>query len=162
MSARLREILTVFLAVATSALADVRILLPDSEAFAEGDGSDFFVETTMPGTAATPDAILRALLAPGMRPANPTLSTPFFPDLLRSSSHFEGAGPLAGYFRGARWKGTTIVLSFDEEAMRYLNNTVSIQEFVKGAIEGTLRLNFPHLKKVEYEIDGRIVRDWDA
>lgn len=46
--------------------------------------------------------------------------------------------------------------------MRDLNKTLAIQQFVKGAIEGTLNRNFPKARRILYEIDGAIVREWDA
>ncbi|MDR3159313.1 MAG: hypothetical protein LBU11_10005 [Zoogloeaceae bacterium] len=46
--------------------------------------------------------------------------------------------------------------------MRYLNNTIAFQIVVKRAMEATIKRNFPKIKRIDYEIDGKIVEDWDA
>jgi hypothetical protein len=42
------------------------------------------------------------------------------------------------------------------------NNTAAIREYVKGALEGTIKLHTTKSTTVYYEIDGEIVEDWDA
>jgi hypothetical protein len=145
----------------TSALADLPVILPDPEIYAKGS-KGFLVETTLPGTFRSPEGMIGALLTLGDQAKNPKLSNPFLPETIRSSSHFEGARPLAAYYRGARIEGEAFIISFSGDAMRYLNNTAGIQEFVKGAIVATVMKNFPAVKEVQYEIDGEIVSDWDA
>lgn len=149
-----------FLAAA-SALADVPVILPDPERFAKGS-KDFLVETSIPGTFKSPEGVVGALLTLGDQAKNRKLSNPFLPETIRASSHFEGARPLAAYYRGARIEGETFIVSFSGEAMRYLNNAAGIQEFVKGAIVATVMKNFPAVKDLQYEIDGEIVSEWDA
>jgi hypothetical protein len=66
------------------------------------------------------------------------------------------------YFRGLRRDGSKVVLRFTDEANRYLNNTATIQECVKGALEATITLHTTKSTTVDYEIDGEVVEDWDA
>lgn len=158
----LRHLLPILpLFAAASALADISVVLPDPEIYSK-DSNDFLVETTIPGNFKTPEGVVGALLTLGDQAKNRKLGNPFLPEAIRNSSHFEGAKPLAAYYRGARIEGDACVISFSEDAMRYLNNTAGIQEFVKGAIVSTVMKNFPAVKKVSYEIDGKIVDDWDA
>ena len=146
---------------ASAAWADLPVVLPDPEIYAKDSGG-FLVETTVPGTFKTPEGVLGALLTLGDQAKNPKLSNPFLPATIRSSSHFEGAKPLAANYRGARIEGEAFIITYSGDAMSYLNNAAGIQEFVKGAIVATVMKNFPAVKKVEYEIDGEIVNDWDA
>lgn len=150
------------LLIAATAFADIPVVFPDNEKFADAVGDEFMVESTIPGDFKSPEGIVAAMLMLGDQVKDPKLTAPFSPATIRPSSHFEGARPLAGYFRGARIQGKRFVISFDEEAMRYLNNTASIQELVKGSIERTLKKNFPEIEGVDYEVDGEIVEDWDA
>ena len=150
------------IALATSAFADTVVVFPDSKKFAELGGCDFLVASTIPGDFKSPEGIVAGMLFLGDQVRDKSLSAPFSPATLKSSSHFEGAQPLGAYFRGARIDGTTFVISFSGEAMRYLNNTAGIQQFVKGALEATIMKNFPKIETVSYEIDGAIVSDWDA
>ena len=142
-------------------LADTKVVLLDSEAFARDD-KKFLITTTIPGDFTTPEGILAALLILGDQAADPKLTAPFSPKSIFSTSGGKNALPLVSYYRGARLQKDTIIVAFSGEAMRYLNNTVSIQQVIKGSIESTLRLHFPSVKTVEYEIDGKIVSDWDA
>jgi hypothetical protein len=150
------------IALTSSGLADIAVVFPDSKKFAELGGRDFLVPSSIPGDFKTPEGIVAAMLFLGDQVRDKNLTAPFSAATLKSSSHFEGAKPLGAYFRGARIDGTTFVISFSGEAMRYLNNTAGIQQFVKGALEATIKKNFPKIETVAYEIDGEIVSDWDA
>lgn len=154
--------LPLLLAAWSAAFADIPVVFPDNDKFADAVGDEFMVESTIPGDFKTPEGVAAAMLMLGDQVADKKLTAPFNPATIRSSSHFEGARPLASYFRGARIQGKRFIISFDGEAMRYLNNAASIQQFVKGAIEGTLKKNFPEIEGVDYEVDGEIVEDWDA
>ena len=55
-----------------------------------------------------------------------------------------------------------MVLRFTGDANRYLNSTAAVQELVKGALEATIRLHTNKSMTVDYEIDGKIVDEWDA
>jgi hypothetical protein len=46
--------------------------------------------------------------------------------------------------------------------MLYLNSAISLQDFIKGALEETIKLHAPDCKTVQYEIDGKLVEEWDA
>ena len=148
--------------LASSAYAGTAVVFPDYEKFKDSGGHDFLVESSVPGAFKTPEGVVAAMLVLGEQVKNKELTAPFNPDVLKGSSAFEGALPLASYFRGARIKGRTFIVSFSEGAMRYLSSTAAIQQVVKGAIEGTLRKNFPKIEAVKYEIDGKIVDAWDA
>ena len=87
---------------------------------------------------------------------------PFFPETIRSTSGGKDAQPLYVYFRGLRQDGRRIILRFTGDANRYLNSTAAIQELVKGALEATIRLHTNESTTVDYEIDGKIVEEWDA
>ena len=141
--------------------ADTKVVMCDVAKFVDGD-VDFLVETTIPGDFKSLESITMALMIHGGEVENKQISTDFSPQAIKSSSHFKGAKPLVSYFRGARIEERMIILSFTEEAMRYLNNTASIQEIIKGSLEETLKLHFPKTKGLQYEIDGKIEEDWDA
>jgi hypothetical protein len=66
------------------------------------------------------------------------------------------------YYRGLRRHGSKVILRFTGDAYRYLNNTAAIQELVKGALEATIRLHTTKTTTVDYEIDGEIIKEWDA
>jgi hypothetical protein len=159
----MKTLLSLFLSslLWSSALADTKVMLPDGERFANNE-KEFLVKTTIPGTFTTPEGITAALLTLADQAADKKVSTPFTPKMIASTSGGEGARDLSAYFRGAKLSGKTLTLSFSGEAMRYLNSTISIQEFVKGSLEGTLRLHFPKVKEIQYEVDGKIVKEWDA
>jgi hypothetical protein len=74
----------------------------------------------------------------------------------------ETTRPLYQSFRGLRKKGGTVTLRFSGEAMYYLNSAISMQDLIKGALERTIKLHATDCKKVEYEIDGEVVEEWDA
>ncbi|MCW1915919.1 hypothetical protein OJ996_20190 [Luteolibacter sp. GHJ8] len=156
-----RQILVAAMLLGSVASADLTVILPDPEIYAD-TSEGFLIETTLPGTFKTPEGVIAALLTLGDQAKNKKLENPFTPEALRGSSHFEGAKPLAAYYRGARIKDKEFIVSFSGEAMRYLNNTAGIQEFVKGSLVATVVKNFPAVKTVQYEIDGEIVTDWDA
>lgn len=158
MNARIALLLSCFI---VSARAQTPVILPDSALFAD-NVEDYFVETTIPGKFKSPEGVIGALLTLGDQAANRKLDAPFKPETIRNSSHFEGALPLAAYYRGAKLEGKEFTICFSGEAMRYLNNAAAIQGFVKGAIHGTILKNFPGVEKVHYEVDGEIVEDWDA
>ncbi len=149
------------LLVSGIAKADTVVLLPDDQKFSDNE-QDIFVKTTIPGNFKTLEGIAGSLLALSGDAANTKLSNPFDPATIKSSGHYEGAKDLIFYFHGARREENGIVLSFSEEAMRYLNNTSAIQQYVKGTIKRTLLFHFPDEKNIHYEIDGKIVEDWDA
>ena len=150
------------IALTSSALCDTPVVFPDNKKFAELGGRDFLVESSIPGDFKTPEGVVAAILFLGDQVQGKELSAPFSPAMLKGSSHFEGAKPLGSYFRGARIDGTTFIVAFDDDAMRYLNNTAAIQQMVKGALEATILKNFPKMETVAYEIDGEIVSGWDA
>ena len=83
------------------------------------------------------------------------------PVMPSSRLHRPGTGPLLQYFRGVRVEASTAILMFDEQALEYLNNAACAQMSVKAPIARTL-LGLPGIDGVEYEIEGRIFRDWDA
>lgn len=153
--------LSILLASQAAMLADTKVVLPDYERFAQGD-KEFHVTSTIPGDFTTAEGIVAALLILGDQVANRKLTASFSPQAISSTSSGKDALPLAACYRGARIEKDSIIVAFSGEAMRYLNSTVSIQALVKGSIERTLRLHFPSVKTIEYEIDGKIVSDWDA
>jgi len=141
--------------------ADTKVVLPDPDLFADAQDK-FFATTTIPGDFTTLETLVPALLNQADAAKNKKLTRPFVPKMLESTSQFQGAKPLSAYYKGVQQKGKQVILSFDSEAMRYLNSTSAIQSFVKGAIEETIQLNFPDVKEVLYEVDGKIVKEWDA
>ena len=141
--------------------ADTKVRLPSPELFAR-DAKEFLVTTTIPGTFTTLEGIVAALLILGDQAADKNLNAPYSPTAITSTSGGKNPLPLASYFRGARLTEDTIILAFSAEAMLYLDSTVAIQQVVKGSIEGTVRLHFPAIKDIQYEIDGKIVSEWDA
>lgn len=155
-------ILTIGFALTSSAVADTPVVLPDNQKFAELGGRDFLVGSSIPGDFKTPEGVVAAVLFLGDQVRDKKLSAPFSPAVLKNSSHFEGARPLGSYFRGARIADKTFVIAFSGEAMRYLNNTAAIQQVVKGALEATIKKNFPKIETIAYEIDGKIITGWDA
>jgi hypothetical protein len=153
--------MAVLAAVSASALADMPVVFPDRERLTDR-GDFFFVESTIPGDFKTPEGVVMAMLALGDQVRNKDLDAPFYPLNISFSSAYEGALPLYAYLRGARIEGTTFIIAFDEEAMRYLNNTIAMQGRIKGTIEATILRNFPEIRCVAYEVDGKIVEEWDA
>lgn len=160
MYARIAAILLVTCPLAT-ALADTKVVLPDSQRFAD-TGRDFLLETTIPGDFNTLEGVVWGLLTLSSQCPDKRFSSPFFPDAIRSTSPGKDAQPLYMYFRGLRRDGSKVVLRFTSEANRYLNSTAAIQECVKGALEETIILHTTKSTTVDYEIDGEIVEDWDA
>ena len=154
-------LVTILCFLQTASLAETPVVFPDEEIFSK-TGRDFLIESTIPGNFSSPEGLVAAMFLLGDQVKNKKLEAPFGPSMLRSTSHYEGAKPLGTYFRGARVEGTSFIISFSGGAMRYLNNTAAIQEYVKGAIEYTIKKNFPKVEKIEYEIDGKIVEGWDA
>ena len=144
-----------------TALADTKVVLPDSQRFAD-TGRDFLLEATIPGDFKTLEGIVWGLLTLSSQCPNKRFSAPFFPDTISSSSQGEGAQPLYMYFRGLRRDGRKVILRFTSDAYRYLNNTAAIQDLVKGPLEETIKLHSNKSTTVYYEIDGQIVEEWDA
>jgi hypothetical protein len=160
---RSRLATAVFLAMLpfATALGDTKVVLPDSQRFADS-GRDFLLETTIPGDFTTLEGVVWALLTLSPQCPNKRFSSPFFPSAISGTSPGEGAQPLYTYYRGVRRVGKRVVLCFSDDAHRYLNNTAAIQECVKGSLEGTIMLHAKDCQTVQYEIDGKIVDDWDA
>ena len=139
------------LATTTPLFADTKIMLPDFKRFADGE-KKFIVETTMPGDFKSLDAIVLAFLTLSPQAANKSVTAPFF----------DKKEPLYYSFRGLRKKGKTVTLRFTGDAMVYLDSAISLQDAIKGALEGTIKLHAPDCKTVEYEVDGQVVTEWDA
>jgi len=136
-------------------------MLPDPKRFADGE-KNFFVQTTMPGDFKSLDAtIVLALMTLSPQAPNKSVTAPFFPKTI-GSVNAEKKEPLYVSFRGLRKKGKTVTLRFTEDAMLYLNSAISVQDFIKGALEETIKLHAPDCKEVQYEIDGKVVDEWDA
>lgn len=150
----------IHLLVVTRTLADTPVVLPDDEKFTKD--AQFLVETKIPGDFKTAEGILAALFLLGDQVENKKLTFPFNPKAIESTSPGKGALPLGTYFRGARMEDKKIIVCFSEGGMRYLNNAAGIQQYVKGALEATLKRNFPDVTEIQYEIDGKIVDGWDA
>jgi hypothetical protein len=161
MHARIASVILLVTCPFAIALADTKVVLPESQRFAE-TGRDFLLETTIPGDFNTLEGVVWGLLTLSSQCPDKHFLSPFFPDFIRSSSPGEGAQPLYMYFRGLRRDGSKVVLRFTGDANRYLNNTAAIQECVKGALEETIRLHATKSTTIDYEIDGEIVEDWDA
>lgn len=157
---RLPLIITVVLAP-LSAHCDTEVFLPSEQRFVDNE-KDIFVKTTIPSDFTSPEEILAGLLSEAGSAADQSLSNPFDPETIRNSSHYKGAKVLRKYFRGVRKEGDVLVLRFSNQAMRYLNNTISIQEYVKGSMERTLRHHFPEISDIHYEVGGKIITEWDA
>jgi len=156
-----RHLICFFIVVtAVPVCADTRIMLPDPKRFADGE-KKFFVETTMPGDFKSLDAIVLALMTLSPQAPNKSVTAPFFPHTI-GSVNAEKKEPLYLSFRGLRKKGKTVTLRFTEDAMLYLNSAISLQDFIKGALEETIKLHAPDCKEVQYEIDGKVVEEWDA
>lgn len=155
-------LLITVIAFITNAVAEMPVVFPDYKKFADLGGRDFLIASTIPGEFKTPEGVVAAMLMLGDQVQDKNLTAPFGPKVLKGSSHVEGARPLGTYYRGARIEGTVFIICFSADAMRYLNNTAGIQQSVKGAIEATIMKNFPEVEKIEYEIEGEIVADWDA
>lgn len=156
-----RHLIWIFIVVTVVPVcADTKIMLPDPKRFADGE-KKFFVQTTMPGDFKSLDAIVLALLTLSPQAPNKSVTSPFFPETFASVSA-EKKEPLYHSFRGLRKKGKTVTLCFTEDAMLYLNSAISLQDFIKGALEETIKLHAPDCKAVQYEIDGKLVEEWDA
>lgn len=153
----------IWILVAATAMpvgADTKIMLPDPKKFADGE-KKFFVQTTMPGEFKSLDAVVLALMTLSPQAPNKSLTAPFFPDTISSMSG-EKKEPLYLSYRGLRKKGKTVTLRFTDDAMVYLNSAISLQDIIKGALEETIKLHAPDCKTIEYEVDGKVVEDWDA
>jgi hypothetical protein len=147
-------------ATAAPVCADTRIMLPSPERFNGGE-KNFFLETTMPGDFKSLDTIVLALLTLSPQAPNKSVTAPFFPESVGRVA-MEKKGPLYQYFRGLRKRGKTVTLCFSGDAMLYLDSAISMQDFIKGAMEQTIKLHAPDCKEVQYEVDGAVVEEWDA
>jgi hypothetical protein len=148
-------LLSLLLLTAVTARADTKVILPDSQRYADA-GKDFLVETRVPGDFQSLDGIVFALLT--LSPLNPKqLYTPFFPGKVSRATE-----PLSSTFRGVRKKGKKVTLRFTGDAMPYLDSAISMQEQIKGSLEGTIKLHARDCKEIEYEVDGSVVTEWDA
>lgn len=156
------RVLICFLCVAAAGTgwADTKIKLPSPERFNNGE-KNFFVETTMPGDFKSLDTIVLALLTLSPQAPNKNVTAPFFPESVGKVA-MEKKGPLYQYFRGLRKKGKTVTLRFSGDAMLYLDSAISMQDFIKGAMEETIKLHAPDSKEFQYEVDGQVVEEWDA
>ena len=123
------------------------------------DTTGRIVDTAIPGSFTSPEGVVAALFSLSDQASNKNLKVPFTKDQPPGA---RAKRDLIAFYRGARWDGTTIIVSFDGGAMDYLNNSASFQQSVKGSIERSLKLNFPKMTKVAYEVDGKIVEGWDA
>ncbi|MDR3159312.1 MAG: hypothetical protein LBU11_09995 [Zoogloeaceae bacterium] len=106
--------MAVLAAASASALADMPVVFPDRERLADR-GYPFLVESTIPGDFKTPEGVAMAMLALGGQVKNKALYAPFYPSAISFSSAHEGALPLYSYMRGARIKGTTFIIAFEQE-----------------------------------------------
>jgi hypothetical protein len=140
-----------FVALAAQARADTKIVLPDFKRVNDGE-KDCFVETTMPGDFKSLDAIFLAFLTLSPQAPNKNLTAPFF----------DKKQPLYLSYRGLRKKGKTVTLRFTGDSMEYLNAAITLGMAIQGALEKTIKLHAPDCKKVEYEVDGNVVEEWDA
>jgi len=154
-------LITILLLTPFFVIADTKVMLPDSGKFTRNE-PDIFVQTTIPGDFKTIEGIMTALFLLVDQAKDTSLSNPFTPNSISDPSQRKGAKHLGAYYRGVRRLKNTVIISFSEEAMLYLNNTVSIQHVVKGTMERTLKLHFPDITEIQYEIDGKIITDWDA
>jgi hypothetical protein len=139
-----------FVALAATVRADTKIILPDFKRVADGE-KDYLKETTMPGDFKSLDAIFLAFLTLSPQAADKNLTAPFF----------DKKQPLYLSYRGLRKKGKTVTLCFTGESMVYLNAAITLGEAIQGALERTIKLHAPDCKKVEYEVDGDVVKEWD-
>lgn len=73
----------------------------------------------------------------------------------------KGTQNLEKYYIGVSIRKGVAIVNFRPGAMAYLNNTVCVQFSVKGPIEKTL-IQFPSIKEVQFAIDGKVVKEWDA
>ena len=147
---------------AIPALAEMPVVFPDYKKFDDLGGRDFLMPSTIPGEFKTPEGVVAAMLFLGDQVKDENLTAPFSSKTIKSLTHVPGILPLGSYLRGARIEKGTFIIGFSTGAMQYLNNTAAIQQVVKGAIEATIMKNFPDIKKIDYEIDGEIISDWDA
>ena len=161
MNARIATAILLAACPFATTLADTKVVLPDSQRFAD-TGRDFLLETTIPGDFKTLEGVVWGLLTLSPQCPDKDFSAPFFPETIRSTSGGKDAQPLYMYFRGLRQDGKSIILRFTGGANRDLNSTAAIQELVKGALEATIRLHTNESTTVDYEIDGKIVEEWDA
>lgn len=156
-----RQLIWILIVItAVSVCADTKIMLPDPKKFADNE-KNIFVQTTMPGDFKSLDAVVLALMTLSPQAANKSLTAPFFPETVAGGAS-QAKEPLYRSFRGLHKKGKTVTLRFSEDAMNYLNSAMATQQFIKGALEETIKLHVPDCKKVEYEVDGKVVEEWDA
>lgn len=108
------------------------------------------VTRTMPASQKTMDTALRQLFA------GPTDAEKHAGAL--TSADLTALGPL---YLGVRQEGTAAVVNFHADALKILNTAAARQFMVKSPITATLT-QFPGIREVLYEIDGKIFDEWDA
>ncbi len=106
----------------------------------------------------TEDTVIRLLLKGVSKEEEKRgLSDSFLP-----APYFQtGTKPLIDYYKGITITDDTAIINFEKESLPYLNGPACNQFSVKSPIEKTL-LELPHVRKVEYAIDGEIIEGWDA
>jgi hypothetical protein len=87
---------------------------------------------------------------------------PFRKSSISFSSQFKGAKDLLNYYTGYSVKNNILRIGFSNEALRYLNNTISVQECIGGSIISTIKYNFPNITEIKYFINGKELTDGDA
>src|SRR6266481_4076659 len=90
MNARIATVILLVICPFATALADTKVVLPDSQRFAD-TGSDFLLETTIPGDFKTLEGVVWGLLSLSSQCPDKRFSSPFFPDAISSTSPGEGA-----------------------------------------------------------------------
>jgi hypothetical protein len=129
----------------------VRLFYPD-----ERNGTcEALLEVARPLASRDADVVLRALLA---GPTHEEVARGAYDPFARSTGG--PAPPLARAYLGVMVRGRKAVVRWRGEAMAYLNSAICAQGEVKGSIEATLRAL--GIDDVDYEVDGVIVREWDA
>lgn len=150
-----------FFSFAGTLFGEMPVVFPDLKKFNE-TGREHFVESSVPGDFKSPEGVVAAMLILGDQVKNKGLWNPFVPEAIKKQPDYKGALPLASYYRGARIDGKRFIVSFDGEAGRYLNNVGMLSSRIRGAIERTVRKNFPEVRAVEYELDGILIEGWDT
>ena len=141
--------------------SDTNLILPHSQRFPE-TGRDFLLDTTIPGDFKTLEGILWGLLTLSSQCPDKDFSLPFFPNAINSISPREVHSLFTCIFAVYGQDGSRVIARFTGDANRHLNNTAAIQELVKGALEATVGLHTSKSRDVYYEIDGKIIEEWDA
>jgi hypothetical protein len=131
------------------AVTELTIFFSDEQGIIDGDCGAILPEVrTIP--ALPPEELPAAAVREVIRDVTPS-----------SGLHSPGTLPLIDYFHGVIIRNGTAILAFDGDALEYLNAAACAQIAVKSPMERTL-LEFPHIHRIEYEIDGEIFDEWDA